>query len=237
MTAVLGAGGISMISHEDSFAFWGYGEASGNPTHVSVLDGRTVRRTGVKAHRRSAELTRDLWIRNDIPVTSPALTIIDNARRIGGDGVDKAISEADARGHSTPKMVHEAARRLIHVRGARIVRDLLDRRILMLTQSELERWFARILRQTELPAPLTQRRVNGYRVDFWWPELGLVVETDGGTYHRTPGQQTKDRREDQAHVLAGLVPLRFTHEQVRYHPGEVLEVLVPVAERLRAATR
>jgi very-short-patch-repair endonuclease len=32
------------------------------------------------------------------------------------------------------------------------------------------------------------RDVNGFKVDFFWPELGLVVETDGWRYHRTPGR-------------------------------------------------
>ena len=36
----------------------------------------------------------------------------------------------------------------------------------------------------------------------------LVVETDGLRYHRTPAQQSRDRRRDQAHTAAGLTPLR-----------------------------
>ena len=59
--------------------------------------------------------------------------------------------------------------------------------------------------------PLTGQRVNGFKVDFWWPELRLVVETDGLRYHRTPAQQTRDRLRDQAHLAAGLTCLRFTH--------------------------
>jgi len=47
------------------------------------------------------------------------------------------------------------------------------------------------------------------------PELGLVVETDGLRYHRTPAQQARDRRRDQLHTAAGLTTLRFTHAQVR----------------------
>jgi very-short-patch-repair endonuclease len=30
-----------------------------------------------------------------------------------------------------------------------------------------------------LPLPLTKQMVNGFEVDFYWPDLGLVVETDG----------------------------------------------------------
>jgi very-short-patch-repair endonuclease len=75
--------------------------------------------------------------------------------------------------------------------------------------------------------------VNGYRVDFYWPALGLVVETDGLRYHRTPAQQARDRLRDQAHTAAGLTQLRFTHAQVAYQPNHVVATLSAVAARLR----
>ncbi len=80
--------------------------------------------------------------------------------------------------------------------------------------------------------PETGREINGFRVDFFWRELGLVVETDGLSYHRTPSQQAKDRRRDQIHAAAGLTTLRFTHEQVRFEPGSVRETLRRVIARL-----
>jgi very-short-patch-repair endonuclease len=73
--------------------------------------------------------------------------------------------------------------------------------------------------------------VNGFRVDSW-PELGLVVETDGLRYHRTPAQQARDRLRDQAHTAAGLTPLRFTRAHVRFDEGYVGATLVRVARRL-----
>ena len=82
-------------------------------------------------------------------------------------------------------------------------------------------------------APETQVWLNGFRVDFHWPDLGLVVETDGLTYHRTPAQQNVDRRRDQAHTAAGLNVLRFTHAQVRFEPQHVIATLRAVAERIR----
>jgi very-short-patch-repair endonuclease len=102
-----------------------------------------------------------------------------------------------------------------------------------MTDTELERRFLPIARRAGLPLPLTQVYVNGFRVDFYWPELGLVVETDGLRYHRTPAQQAEDSRRDQTHAAAGLVPLRFTRAQVRFEPGHVEEVLTAVARRLR----
>jgi very-short-patch-repair endonuclease len=118
-------------------------------------------------------------------------------------------------------------------RGVAILRDTLDRRTFVLTDSELERRFLPIARRAGLPKPETQMMVNGFRVDFYWPELGLVVETDGLRYHRTPTQQAADRVRDQAHAAAGLTPLRFTHAQIAYEPGQVRETLGAVSGRLR----
>jgi very-short-patch-repair endonuclease len=100
------------------------------------------------------------------------------------------------------------------------------------TDSELERCFLPIARRAGLSLPETGAYVNGFKVDFNWPELGLVVETDGLRYHRTPAQQTRDRIRDQAHVAAGLTPLRFTRAQVRFEPGYVKATLSATARHL-----
>jgi very-short-patch-repair endonuclease len=113
------------------------------------------------------------------------------------------------------------------------LRATLDRATFVLTDSELERRFLPIARRAGLPSPRTRAWVNGHRVDFHWPELGLVVETDGLRYHRTATQQARDRRRDQEHVAAGAVVLRFTHAQVAYDPEQVRRTLDAVAGRLR----
>jgi very-short-patch-repair endonuclease len=106
---------------------------------------------------------------------------------------------------------------------------ILDRRTFALTDSELERRFLRLVRRAGLPVPKTQQRVAGFRVDFFWPELRLVVETDGLLYHRTATQQSRDRVRDQALVAADFVVLRFTHAQVTYEPDHVVATLRAVA--------
>jgi len=48
-----------------------------------------------------------------------------------------------------------------------------------------------IARRAGLPEPLTKHRLNGFRVDVYWPELGQVVETDGfATTERQPSRRT-----------------------------------------------
>jgi very-short-patch-repair endonuclease len=101
-----------------------------------------------------------------------------------------------------------------------------------MTDSELERRFLSIVDSLRLARPQSRQHLNGFRVDFHWPDLGLVVECDGLRYHRTPAQQSRDHLRDQAHTAAGLVPLRFTHEQVRYEPEPVRRTLATVVRRL-----
>jgi uncharacterized protein DUF559 len=116
-----------------------------------------------------------------------------------------------------------------------VLLDTLEQPTFTLTDSELERCFLPITRRAGLAPPLTGRHVNGFKVDFHWPELGLIVETDGLRYHRTPAQQARDRLRDQAHAAAGLTPLRFTRAQVRFEPGHVQATLAAVVRRLRAS--
>jgi very-short-patch-repair endonuclease len=87
-----------------------------------------------------------------------------------------------------------------------------------------------------LPLPRTKQIVNGFEVDFYWPELGLVVETDGLRYHRMPSAQARDARRDRAHVLADMTPLRFTHYEIRYERSRVKTELTRIATRLTNAS-
>ena len=58
--------------------------------------------------------------------------------------------------------------------------------------------------------------MDGFRVDFVWPDVGLVVETDSLRYHRTAISQRRDAARDHAHLFADRESVRFTHYQVAY---------------------
>jgi very-short-patch-repair endonuclease len=234
MAAVLACGPHSVLSHGSAAELWEIGSERRGVVEVSVPEPVGRRRSGIVVHRRAALGAEDVTSHSGIPVTTPVRTLVDLAARLGRGRLEKAIREADARGLVDPEILRAALGELGGQRGVAALRETLDRRTFVLTDSELERRFLPIVRDAGLPPPRTQRIVNGFRVDFYWPDLGLVVETDGLRYHRTPAQQAADRVRDQAHTVAGLTPLRFTHAQVRYERRHVEETLRAIFERLRS---
>jgi very-short-patch-repair endonuclease len=233
IAAVLRCGKSSFLSHRSATALWGIDDFRGGPIHVSGPPSLAARPNGIVVHRRTGLRDHDVVQHKGIPVTSPALTLVDLAARAGSARLEAAINSADKLDRIDPDSLRRAVEVMPRRPGRAAVRRLLDARTFLLTNSELERRFAPIARRAGLPPPLTQQWLNGFRVDFYWPDLGLVVETDGLRYHRTPSEQAKDRLRDQAHTAAGQIPLRFTHAQIRYEPERVEATLRAVAERLR----
>jgi very-short-patch-repair endonuclease len=175
----------------------------------------------------------DVGLCKGIPVTSPAQTIIDLSARHDRMTVERMIDEADRLDLITPPKLRAALDGHRGERGVARLRTWLDRRTFRLTRSRLERLFLPMAKDVGLPVPEAKVWVNGFEVDFFWPELRLVVETDSLRHHRTPAEQARDHLRDQAHAAAGFTTLRFTHEQVRYEPEHVRAVLGDVARRLR----
>jgi very-short-patch-repair endonuclease len=233
--ATLACGDAAFLSHDSAAALWGIRRHSPGAIDIVVPLGRLRRHTGIRLHRRATFAADDVTTLHGIPVTSPTCTLIDLAARHPRNEVEAALNEADIRGLIKLEQLRNALETTPARPGVARLRVTIDRRTFTFTRSQLERHFLGIARRAGLPKPLTRVHVNGFEVDFYWPDLGLVVETDGGTYHRTPAQQAADRRRDQTHTASGLTPLRFTHGQIRYEPSYVEETLRTVARRLARA--
>jgi very-short-patch-repair endonuclease len=235
MAAVVGCGDGAALSHHSAAAHYRIRPDRPGPIHVSVPPDVRPRGAGIAVHRRAAY---DTTRRRGIPITTPVQTLLDLATCLPRDQLDAAVNEADVLDLIDPERLRGALDGRRGQPGVAPLRLLLDRRTFRLTRSELERLFLRIVRRAGLPIPLTRQRVNGFEVDFYWPALGLVVETDGLRYHRTPAKQERDSRRDQAHAAAGLPPpLRFTHGQLKFEPEYVAEILTAVVQRVSAGGR
>jgi len=231
MAAVLACGPNAVASHRSAGWLYGLGPMLPARVEVSVPTNCAPRKSGISVHRRVL-YEDDVTTHAGIPVTTPICTIIDLATCLGVDRLERVVNEADRLGLTDPEELRTAVESATRRPGAAVVGRLLDRHTFTLTDSQLERRFLPIARRAGLSRPKTGCMVNGFEVDFYWPELGLVIETDGLRYHRTPAQQARDRLRDQTHAAAGLATLRFTHAQVAFDRDHVEETLAAVARRL-----
>jgi very-short-patch-repair endonuclease len=229
MAAVLACGDGAVLSHGSAAALMRIGYERRSLIEVSVPRLTDLRRPGLLIHRRKSLRPQHTGRFERIPVTSPVQTLLDLALRLDRMGLERAISEADKYDLVHPPELRRALAERAGEPGVRVLRKVLDHRTFRLTRKQLEQRFLPLARQAGLPVPLTKQIVNKFEVDFFWPDLGLVVETDGLRYHRTPAQQARDRLRDQVHTASGLTNLRFTHEQVRYEPEHVLRILTATA--------
>jgi very-short-patch-repair endonuclease len=233
LAAVLACGRRAVLSYGSAGALWGL-ITPHSPIHISVPPTERHRRPGLLVHRRDiadVDVTRHMGI----PLIAVVPTLVDLAAVLSRDALEAAISEADKRDLVDPEALRSRLETYRGRPGVAILRRTLDRHTFRPTDSWLERRFLPIARRAGLPVPETRRLSEAGRVDFYWPALGLVVETDGLRYHRTPAQQAKDRLRDQRHAAAGRFPLRFTYEQIRSEPAHVEATLRAVAARLRRA--
>jgi very-short-patch-repair endonuclease len=237
MAAVLGGGEQAALSHRSAAALWEIGAEAQGRIDVSVRRRCELRRPGIRFRGRPSLAAENILRRDDIPITSPIQTLLDLATELESIPLERAVNDADKRGLVDPETLREELGHYDGQAGVRPLRHLLDKLFFRLSDSDLEIYFRRIVRGAKLPMPLSKQRVNGFEVDFFWPELGLVVETDGLRYHRTPSAQLKDARRDRAHVMGGMTPLRFTHYEVRYEPGRVRAALTKTIDLLRHRIR
>jgi very-short-patch-repair endonuclease len=237
MAAVLACGGpgIAALSHSSAAALFKIGVERAAAIEVSRRSQDPVRVPGIRVHRRPTLGHGWYGFYEGIPITTPVQTLIDLATRHDTRRMERAMNEADKLGLVRTDDLREALDDHSGEPGVARLRTIIDRASFRYTRNELERAFLPLAKRAGLPAPRTSVYVTGHEGDFHFPDLGLVVETDGLTYHRTAAAQANDRKRDQDHSAVGLFPLRFTHGQIKFDPDHVVRTLrATAAHRLPA---
>jgi very-short-patch-repair endonuclease len=223
MAAVLVCGTQAQLSHRSAAELWRIRRRADAPIEVTVPVKVFRRHPGVTVHR--CRHLRRRYIHH-IPVGDPISVLIDLATCLTDEEVEDAVNEADRRDLIRTHRLRPALDRELSRPGVGRLKRILDAQTFSRAANALERRFLAIVRGAGLPVPTTQQRIGRYRVDFFWPELGFVVETDGLRHHRTAAEQAVDLGRDQAHARRGLRTLRFSHSQVFHRPDHVRVVLI-----------
>lgn len=199
------------------------------PVDLSIPVGRVMTpRPGLRVRR--TRLDDDIVVRALMPVTTPARTAFDLARRL--DPVE-AVVGLDALlkcGAVDLKSVRSYLAERADWPGARRATEALDL-ARPLVESPMETRLRLILVSAGFPCPAIQHRVGRYRLDLAYPALKLAIEYDGD-HHRERGQFRADVARLNALRAAGWTVLRFTADDMN-HPDRVVAQVGAVVRGIR----
>jgi very-short-patch-repair endonuclease len=225
LAAVLACGDRSFVSHRSAAALWGLAAGFADKIDITAVGARRCR-AGIRTHVVAGLDPMDRYMRNGIPVTAPARTLLDFASQGTTGEIELAVAEAYAHKLVTEPELKAAIGRALRRPGASVLRAELKREGgPQWTQSEAERRMLRLIRAAGLPLPRTQLRIAGWPADFVWVEQRLIVEVDGYAFHSHRRAFERDRRRDQTHMTAGYIVLRFTWRQMQEEPFVVIATI------------
>jgi hypothetical protein len=220
MAAVLAHGPGAVLSHRSAAALWELRPSA----RVEVTAERSrVGLAGIVVHRARTLDPRDAAIRDGIPVTAVARTLLDLAEVLRPRQLERAVDEAERLRMFDLNAIQSLCRRSPGRHGLRPLIALLGETFDAppATKSELERMFFGLCRDGGLPLPVANAWVAGVEVDAHWPGTDLVVELDGYAFHRTRGAFERDHARDLRLQLAGYRVLRLTYGQLTGERAEV----------------
>jgi very-short-patch-repair endonuclease len=217
VAALLAMPASALLSHETAARLWGLHREPEPPSEIDVLvrGGGGRWRDGINERRTKLAWRLERSYANGLPVTTPEQTLIDLATRLAPRALERAVDEALASRLTTCSRLTAAATLSTHRAGAADVRTLVSEwRPSTITRAKAEEKFLSLIREAELPQPELDVPLYGFTVDFYWRELGLVVEVDGYQLHASKSAFERDRRKDAILRGNGLQLTRVTWDQI-----------------------
>jgi hypothetical protein len=216
---ILAAGDGAVASHRAAAALWGIEGFNKGTPELTVPRGKRFRRPAARIHESTDLHLAGVRRRDGIPVTDPARTLLDLARRLPENGLELAIESA-RRQHLTSwqELIATLTR---HARPGRPgivrLRETIAANVHReeISDSDFEVMVLALLVEQGLPEPVLHHEVRSpdgrliAEVDLAYPELKVAIELDGGDHHRRDVFE-RDRPRQNALVLAGWTVLRFT---------------------------
>ncbi|WP_156044153.1 hypothetical protein [Cellulomonas sp. HZM] len=180
------------FSHLSAAAVWRPPLIGSWPSEVHVVVGpRTGGRSWPGVVRHCTDLTPSIVVRDGVPVTDVATTVVDVARSAPFVTALAMADHALAHGLVTAVDLERAAARVVARRGSRAAA-----RVVAMADGRAESVGESLSRgrmiELAAPRPELQHEVRDAaglvgRCDFFWPELRLVGEFDGRLKYRADG--------------------------------------------------
>ena len=182
---------------------------------------------GVTVHRTRILAPQDVTVRDGIPVTSVARTLLDLAAVLRPPDLEVAIDRAERSGLFDLDAVVDVLSRANGRKGARTLRQVVAAYRMSTQKSVLEVAFKELIGSApRIGAPTFNALVEGetgtHEVDAYWPEHRLAVQLDGFEFHRTRRDRERDAASDADLELAGHRVMRLTWDDVHVKGGRTL---------------
>lgn len=214
--AVAWAGSAAVASGLTAAWWWGLRDWAPGAAEVTVPRHRSRRcPPEVVLRRRDLDLV-DLVVLRGLPVTALPLTVLDAADALGRDSGPPLVDRALQRWVSFAEL-HAAYCRSVGRHGSpwlgKVLRQAADGAC-----SQAERVLHRLLRRAGIKGWVAHHQVVVAGVEYWLDvavvERRLAIEVDGWAWHSDVERFARDRRRQNALILAGWTVLRFTWQDL-----------------------
>jgi hypothetical protein len=232
--------GPAVASHRSAAALLGFVACREDVAEVTALRHRRRHRDDVIWHESRRLDPSHVTEIECIPVTRALRTVLDLGALLDADRLEELLDDGLRRGWFSTTAVWQRWEEMGgDLRpGGRLVRAVLDRKLSgeRPVGSVLETRFRQLLRRTGLPDAVAQYEVYDggefvARVDFAYPEHGVVIEVDGEERHAGRSPRKRDARRDRRLSALGFRPLRFHWDDVHKSPEAVARDIEDVIRR------
>lgn len=229
LAVCLATGGLA--SHFSAAALWrldGFGR--GRRLHVVVPPGHWSRRPGTRLREYTQFARADATVVDGIPVTGPAVTLLDLAGVVPMERLLVAVDAA--RRHGLVDWPDLWRTLLTHARrgrnGSARFRCLLDEHYgaRAVPGSAWNRQAAMLVVEAGLPAPQLEYEVLAdgiaWRLDLAWPDARLGIELQSATWHLDRRSQRRDAHKSRSLQQLGWRVYPFTYSEWKDRPSALV---------------
>jgi hypothetical protein len=227
--AVLACGPHAALSHTSAAYLWGFQRYWEPPPEVTMGHGDR-RPRHILTHRCPSLKRRDITRQRQVPITSPERTILDIAPRLTKKELTRMVNDARLSGHLHLATLNDVLARNLQHPGTKLLRPFAHDPSNP-TRSGFEDDFKLFAAKYGLPTPLINTKVNGYEVDAFFPEHGVIIELDGRHFHTDPEAFEDDRERDAENLKHGLRTVRITTTRLTETPDDEADRLLKILEQ------
>jgi hypothetical protein len=233
--AVLAGGPTAVASHASAAYLWGFVKRYELPPEISLPTGDR-RPRNILTHRCPSLQPRDITRQLGVPTTTPARTALDLAPRLTRTQLTRLINDQQRDGYLRHSALRDITERNPRHPGTKLLRPFVENPTNP-TNSPFEDDFVAFCARYGLPRPEINFPFNGRKLDAYFPDHGLIVETDGWGFHQDRQAFEDDRERDTDHLDHGLTTARITRKRLKETPDHEAARLHRILRRLAANRR